>query len=142
MCFETQRLTTTTVQVKHTTEKSFMQSKTNCYILTAMNTRKLFSILLNATKWEFLEAGGQLWTISYVKVGHAIPHSKGLRTHNTSVKSFFSNFIHMLRAPQHIKILGLGPIALHPYPKSEECQLFSSKLHKTFATRQYGSFFP
>lgn len=62
VCFETQHVTTTTVQVKHTTEKSYLQSKTNCSILSAMNTRKLFSIPLNATKWEFLEAG-----VSFVK---------------------------------------------------------------------------
>lgn len=56
VCIEAQRLITT-VEVKHTTEKSYMESKTNCYILSTKNTRKLFSIPLNATNWEFLEAG-------------------------------------------------------------------------------------
>lgn len=92
VCFETQHLTPTTVEVKRTTEKSYMESKTNCYILSAKNTRQLFSISVERYEMGIFGGWGQLWKISYVKVGHAIPHSKGLRTHNTSVKSVFSNF--------------------------------------------------
>lgn len=99
VCFETQHLTTTTVEVEHTTEKSYMKSTTNCNILSASNTRKLFSISLNATKWEFFEGWGQLWKMLYVKVGHEIPHSK-------SVKSVFSNFYQYAQGTPKYKDIG------------------------------------
>lgn len=86
---------------------------------------------VNTPKWQFWGMKG-----SVLDSFHTILHSKD----RLMITRFLIIVIHMSRVFQNLKILGLyfNFITLHPYPTTEDYQLFFPKLLTIYGIWTYG----